>query len=332
MNGLFNDDNFSVPVAVKKMSWSALGAFPVIKMRMRMRLAHPNICFFFSGFLRTTGGSLPSDSRSDPFISASSSELATVELSAVIELSKFGSLAKYVAARKSSFSEAEVRSVALDTLRALEYLHFEVRAAHGDVKPLNILLFDKEEEDHPQFYGEIENFSVEHKKAAERKVSSFRMKIADFGTLTPIVPQDDVRTQLSREDGEYDPQGTFLYMSPEACLGCVGLPSIDVWALGIMLYQLATGTSPWSQTECSYPSIIGGNYRRKFEDRLSLLQDDHVSTGPLAEFGPFLDALEKDSASSELKDFVKSCLIENPLKRPTCRDLLSHPFMTKETS
>jgi serine/threonine-protein kinase len=39
--------------------------------------------------------------------------------------------------------------------------------------------------------------------------------------------------------------GTPAYMAPEQLLGGVVAPTVDVWALGVMLFELATGTRPF---------------------------------------------------------------------------------------
>lgn len=91
---------------------------------------------------------------------------------------------------------------------------------HGDIKPLNILIADTGD-------------------------SAVRTRLVDFGVggLTPAA-----RTQLltiSLESLEYDSArgkaGTFLYMAPEVRHG--GPPTVagDIYALGILLYQMVVG-------------------------------------------------------------------------------------------
>ena len=39
--------------------------------------------------------------------------------------------------------------------------------------------------------------------------------------------------------------GTPLYMSPETLIDNVYSPSTDIFSIGIMFYELMTGTTPW---------------------------------------------------------------------------------------
>jgi serine/threonine-protein kinase TTK/MPS1 len=71
------------------------------------------------------------------------------------------------------------------------------------------------------------------------------LKLIDFGIAKPLFDFTSVqRTQHV---------GTLNYMSPEAISGTngtlkVGRPS-DIWALGIILYQMVFGTTPFHSLE-----------------------------------------------------------------------------------
>jgi MAP/microtubule affinity-regulating kinase len=99
--------------------------------------------------------------------------------------------------------------------------------------------------------------------------------------------------------------GSLKYMAPETLSGKnvkIG-PSIDLWALGCILYGLLTGTLPFSGNNSSEVrlSILSLNYRLPQGIEFSL----------------------------DLRDLLSRILILDPAKRIKIGDILSHPWMTK---
>lgn len=86
---------------------------------------------------------------------------------------------------------------------------------HRDVKPDNVMIVTREDDD-----GNI----VEN------------VKVLDFGFAVPPNISGEVAQRLA---------GTPVYMSPEQCLGEELDARSDVYACGIMLYELITGTVPF---------------------------------------------------------------------------------------
>ena len=89
---------------------------------------------------------------------------------------------------------------------ALDYMHVN-GLLHRDIKPANILLNE-----------------------------DGSLYLADFGLATPI------GESIFNERGRI--AGTPIYMSPELCSGQASVSS-DVYALGILLYQMLTGSVPF---------------------------------------------------------------------------------------
>ena len=104
----------------------------------------------------------------------------------------------------------EAQSVFTQLADALHYMH-SAGILHRDIKPANILLDD--------------NGSV---------------YLADFGIAS--------YTDESAIERNGRVMGTPIYMSPELCYGHASISS-DVYALGVLLYQMLTGQAPFEGTD-----------------------------------------------------------------------------------
>lgn len=96
----------------------------------------------------------------------------------------------------------------MDILSGVEYLHSKA-IIHRDLKPENVLVGD-----------------------------NFRLKIGDFGIAKLL-------SDLNPEN--HSVVGTLLYMAPEVYLHEPYDKTVDVWALGVMLYEMAMMEYPFSK-------------------------------------------------------------------------------------
>ena len=72
------------------------------------------------------------------------------------------------------------------------------------------------------------------------------VKVLDFGLAKHFGPAaDDDETQLSMTSPDVL-IGTVPYMAPELFRGASATPATDVWALGVVLYEMATGCLPFT--------------------------------------------------------------------------------------
>ena len=114
--------------------------------------------------------------------------------------------------RKRKISEREARRIIGEVAAALASAH-ERDLVHRDVKPSNILI----------------------------EASTGRAFVADFGLTAALVMHED-ETKIT-ESGTL--LGTPTYMSPEQSRGSDVTPRSDVYSLGMVAYQLFTGTLPY---------------------------------------------------------------------------------------
>jgi serine/threonine-protein kinase len=79
---------------------------------------------------------------------------------------------------------------------------------------------------------------------ARRRGGGTIVKLLDFG-ISKAGPRSLARQPSVTEDGEH--VGTPVYMSPEQLLSATDVdPRSDIWALGVVLFELLTGTLPFA--------------------------------------------------------------------------------------
>ena len=111
--------------------------------------------------------------------------------------------------KNGKLSEKASRKYFLQCLEALIYLHSN-GLVHRDIKPENLLL-DKD----------------------------MNIKVSDFGGTCYIKEDEERKTFF----------GTFEYMAPEIIEGGKYNASVDIWAMGILLYEMLHGYSPYRVIE-----------------------------------------------------------------------------------
>ncbi|GBF93649.1 calcium-dependent kinase [Raphidocelis subcapitata] len=140
----------------------------------------------------------------------------------VQELCAGGDVASLLAASGGRLDEREAAAVMLPVLRFLAHAH-AAGVCYGDVKPGNFVL--------RSLYP-----CVSHLLDPSHPRGPLSIAAVDFGCCQSVAVDECLE--------ELPVSGTPAYLSPEAFRHCFGMPS-DVWAAGVMLYQLLTGAFPF---------------------------------------------------------------------------------------
>ncbi|XP_073529572.1 serine/threonine-protein kinase SBK1-like [Phyllobates terribilis] len=167
--------------------------------------------------------------------------------------------------------EAMVKRCALQLTRALEYMHDQA-LVHRDIKPDNVLIMDKD---------------------------CFHIKLSDFG--------------LAQAIGTLVPSMSFIipFMSPELCqLRChealVLKPSIDTWALGVLLFIAFTGYFPWERAVEDDPLFQEFIYWQRFENHTA--PPGHWTKFSINAHALFHGLLSEDSTTRSPVNIIKNYL------------------------
>lgn len=174
----------------------------------------------------------------------------------------------------SGLPEPVLATVAGAVLQALAYLHGQ-GYVHRDVKASNVLLD-----------------------------SDGTVYLGDLGTVAHVRTRDERRPEVMLRLERTTFIGTLPYMSPEVVEGVAYGEATDVWSLGVMLVELATGQRPHKG-------------RNTAQTLYAVMNDDPIQ---LPEGGKF---------SPAMRDLVAKCLVKDPAQRCTAKKLLSHPVIKK---
>ncbi|KAI1253360.1 hypothetical protein MGN70_005568 [Eutypa lata] len=113
-------------------------------------------------------------------------------------------------------------------------------------------------------------------------------------------------------ESKFDKRSTFIgtphWMAPELFdQNSQYGTEVDIWAFGSMVYEIASGLPPNVKAGVGLPQL--GDFLREHIPRL-----------------------EGDRYSSQLKDLVAFCLVEDPSQRPTIEQVQQHPYVHNTSS
>lgn len=156
--------------------------------------------------------------------------------------------------------ESAVQPIAVQLVRALHYLHSQ-RVIHRDMKPQNVLIG-----------------------------ANSRVMLCDFGFARAMSQQTTVVASI---------KGTPLYMAPELVQERPYDHTADLWALGVILYELYTGKPPF--------------YTNNIYALVSMIVTADVSWPP--------------TISADFRSFLGGLLQKDARQRLGWPQLLHHPFL-----
>ncbi|CAD8176424.1 unnamed protein product [Paramecium pentaurelia] len=136
----------------------------------------------------------------------------------VMEFIKGGQLAKVLRKRQQGrFTEEQTKFCAAEIILGLEYMHNILRVIYRDLKPENVMVT---EEGH--------------------------LKLADFG----------LSKQYENEEAKFFTlAGTPEYLAPEILFNQGHNHMVDFWCLGILIYEMLVGYTPFCDTSGNHKSI-----------------------------------------------------------------------------
>ncbi|KAE8687561.1 Mitogen-activated protein kinase kinase 1 [Hibiscus syriacus] len=190
-------------------------------------------------------------------------------ISIILEYMDGGSLADFLKKVKS-VPEPYLAAICKQVVKGLIYLHHEKHIIHRDLKPSNLLINHR---------GEV--------------------KITDFGVSAIMTNTSGLASTFV---------GTYNYMSPERIAGSNYGNKSDIWSLGLVLLECATGQFPYS------PPDQAEGWTNFFE-----LMEQIVQQPP--------PCAPSDQYSLEFCSFISACVQKDPKERKSAHELLAFPFL-----
>ncbi|KAI9323873.1 kinase-like domain-containing protein [Dichotomocladium elegans] len=214
----------------------------------------------------------------------------------VLELCEGGELFHQIV-KLTSFSEALARHVITQLAQAVRYLHEECGVVHRDIKPENIL------------YEPIPYIPVctqTRKPSRSEVIEGMFLKGVGGGGIGRVKLADFGLSKVVWDNSTYTPCGTVGYTAPEIVCDRRYSKSVDMWAMGCVLYTLLCGFPPF------------------YDESISSLTNK-VAHGCYAFLSPWWDPV-----SDAAKDLIMHLLCVDPSKRYTINQFLNHPWVTEK--
>ncbi|KAL2105150.1 hypothetical protein VUR80DRAFT_8922 [Thermomyces stellatus] len=194
-----------------------------------------------------------------------------------------------------SINEDDARFYAAEVTAALEYLHL-MGFIYRDLKPENILL-------HQSGHIMLSDFDLSKQSAPGGKPT---MIVGKNGASTTSLPTIDTKSCIA-DFRTNSFVGTEEYIAPEVIKGSGHTSAVDWWTLGILIYEMLYGTTPFK----------GKNRNATFAN---ILREDI----------PFPESPNKEPISNLCKSLIRKLLIKDESRRLGARagasDIKAHPF------
>ncbi|KDQ14205.1 hypothetical protein BOTBODRAFT_55634 [Botryobasidium botryosum FD-172 SS1] len=249
-----------------------------------------------------------------------------------------------------------VKRITRQVALALDYLHNSCHIIHTDVKPANVLCVVKDvsrfrpppEPFHvsahetpdgrviTRFASHPVRYALPHDLNAPDAWNDFEVKLADVGVACWGDKIDDHFTKLIQSPA---------LRAPEVCIVAGWGKPADVWALGCMVYELATGHSllPRDVQEDHVPylhAVLFDEYPMALLERgrfSHVFYEDNGKLNVPSSTRYYLKDRLRDQLSGsnldrssvdELYDFLKLMLEVDPEKRASLEEILAHRWLS----
>lgn len=198
------------------------------------------------------------------------------------------------------FSENLSRHVIVQVASAVRHLHEVCGVVHRDIKPENIL-FDPIPiiPSKHRHYRPTDNIETKEDEGVFIPGTGGggvgKVKLADFG-LSKVIWNNSTFT----------PCGTVGYTAPEIVCDQLYSKSVDMWAIGCVLYTILCGFPPF------------------YDESISQLTEK-VARGQFTYLSPWWDTM-----SDSVKDLINHLLCVDSKKRYTIDQFFEHPWIKEE--
>ncbi|XP_020729313.2 serine/threonine-protein kinase ULK3 isoform X2 [Odocoileus virginianus] len=184
----------------------------------------------------------------------------------IMEFCAGGDLSRFIHTRRI-LPEKVARVFMQQLASALQFLH-ERNISHLDLKPQNILLSSLEKP---------------------------HLKLADFGFAQHMSPRDEKHVL----------RGSPLYMAPEMVCQRQYDARVDLWSVGVILYEALFGQPPFAS--------------RSFSELEEKIRSNRVIELPL-----------RPQLSQDCRDLLQRLLERDPSRRISFQDFFAHPWVDLE--
>ncbi|EMD41946.1 hypothetical protein CERSUDRAFT_110500 [Gelatoporia subvermispora B] len=250
-----------------------------------------------------------------------------------------------------------------DTLKGLSYLHDECQIVHTDLKPDNLLLKPTHVEatiarelcEKPSRLWHVDK-AISPDELPFHPVASAPIHFApdfdgDVGLSWVISDFGHARSIVPGQSGIAQP---YALRAPEVILGLPWGPPIDIWTVGCLMFELATGQwlfSPDVATDLPREVVhlsqmvqrIGDAHDeatlKRFGEQVGVKDIDKLSNYAIPGIDPicpmeadmqkFARDHNGDGLMTEFIRLMRSFLALNPEKRPRAGEALRDPVLTK---
>ncbi|CAJ1018563.1 Protein tyrosine kinase/Protein kinase domain containing protein, putative [Leishmania lindenbergi] len=338
-----------VPVAIKEVTFNAKESkvrnLYELALKLRLDMVHPGIVHSYYA-----GTYVP---RLADFCGA---EKAMLYAHLVLARSVTGSVAD-VLKRTGPLPESEIKRCMAEILSALQCIHEDHNLVHNDVKPHNILIFDDTSAYYADFKYQITDLTgiapatpiADVLRDLDAQLKQHQSIFSEGGTVIYMSPESCLGMATLTSNDVWSlgitafhmatgtlPWGPLERQYPSMILNGYR-QKYTLQSLVDMEVKEAYEASSAYLTRASTPLDPDSDDKPRVRFHDSSAAGSRAAGGDSCTsqvfrnqykgFGPILDVLDVVSISSEFRSFLAQCLIENPVERPTCRQLRSHPFV-----